>query len=222
MNNGTNDGLTSSLVAVQDGVGTLAPFTLSTTTINFTGTFKVGGFTYTWPGAADTVVTLAASQTLTNKTLTSPTLTAPALGTPASGNLANCTGYTVSGVAESAITNTSWTDASALGISGFSGSVTVNFYRYKTIGSLVFVTLDITGTSNATSLVINLPFSSGHLNTINIGRAVNNGSVVNTGVYGVVNAGSQTLTLYNADSSTGWTNTGTKSIACTFFYGQNT
>jgi len=42
--------------------------------------------------AAANVVTLAGSQTLTNKTLTSPTLTAPALGTPASGTLTNCTG----------------------------------------------------------------------------------------------------------------------------------
>ena len=49
------------------------------------------GTTFTFPTATDTVVGLAATQTLTNKTLTSPTLTAPVLGTPASGNLANCT-----------------------------------------------------------------------------------------------------------------------------------
>lgn len=47
----------------------------------------------TFPGTSDTVVTLAASQTLTNKTLTAPVMTAPVLGTPASGNLANCTGF---------------------------------------------------------------------------------------------------------------------------------
>lgn len=46
----------------------------------------------TFPSSSDTVVTLAATQTLTNKTLTSPALTAPALGTPASGTLTNCTG----------------------------------------------------------------------------------------------------------------------------------
>ena len=38
------------------------------------------------------LVTLTATQTLTNKTLTAPTLTTPALGTPASGDLSNCTG----------------------------------------------------------------------------------------------------------------------------------
>lgn len=48
------------------------------------------------PAATDTMVLLAASQTLTNKTLTSPTLTTPALGTPASGTLTNCTGLPIS------------------------------------------------------------------------------------------------------------------------------
>ena len=38
------------------------------------------------------LVSLAGSETLTNKTLTSPTLTTPALGTPASGVLTNTTG----------------------------------------------------------------------------------------------------------------------------------
>lgn len=47
------------------------------------------------------VVTLSASQTLTNKTLTSPTLTTPALGTPASGTLTNCTGLPLAGVVDS-------------------------------------------------------------------------------------------------------------------------
>ena len=37
------------------------------------------------------VVTLAGSQTLTNKTLTSPTLTTPALGTPSAAVLTNAT-----------------------------------------------------------------------------------------------------------------------------------
>ena len=53
-----------------------------TLTPNGTGQVQVG---------TDQVVTLTASQTLTNKTLTSPILTTPALGTPASGTLTNCT-----------------------------------------------------------------------------------------------------------------------------------
>ena len=54
--------------------------------------------TITFPSvASDTVVMLAANQTLTNKTLTSPTLTTPALGTPASGVLTSCTGLPIAG-----------------------------------------------------------------------------------------------------------------------------
>ena len=41
--------------------------------------------TMTFPGSSDTVVTLGATQTLTNKTLTSPTMTTPTLGTVGSG-----------------------------------------------------------------------------------------------------------------------------------------
>ncbi len=48
------------------------------------------------PAATDTMVTLAATQTLTNKTLTSPTLTTPVLGTPSSGTLTNATGLPIS------------------------------------------------------------------------------------------------------------------------------
>lgn len=55
------------------------------------------GTSFTFPPANDTVVGIAATQTLTNKTLTSPTLnsptlTTPVLGTPSSGNLASCVG----------------------------------------------------------------------------------------------------------------------------------
>ena len=47
------------------------------------------------------LVTLTATQTMTNKTLTSPTLTTPALGTPASGVLTNATGLPEAGLAVS-------------------------------------------------------------------------------------------------------------------------
>lgn len=68
--------------------------TLSVTnSITLSGT---DGDTFTFPSGSGTVVTLGATQTLTNKTLTSPTLTTPVLGTPSSGTLTNCTGLPIS------------------------------------------------------------------------------------------------------------------------------
>lgn len=46
-------------------------------TLTITGTDSTS---FAFPGTSDTVVTLAATQTLTNKTLTSPTMTTPTLG----------------------------------------------------------------------------------------------------------------------------------------------
>lgn len=64
----------------------------STNTQTVLSTTSTGSRTISFPDASDTLVGLAAAQTLTNKTLTAPTLTAPVLGTPASGTLTNCTG----------------------------------------------------------------------------------------------------------------------------------
>jgi len=52
----------------------------------------LGSSVLTLPAATDTVVVLAAAQTLTNKTLTSPVLTTPNLGTPSALVLTSATG----------------------------------------------------------------------------------------------------------------------------------
>ena len=81
------------LTANATGFSVAGGTTSKTLTLNNSlGLSGTDGTTFTFPGASDTVVTLAATQTLTNKTLTSPTLTTPALGTPASGVATNLTG----------------------------------------------------------------------------------------------------------------------------------
>ena len=72
---GTNTGDQTSIVGI---TGTIAQFNTACTDADF--------------------VTLAGSETLTNKTLTSPILTTPTLGTPASGTLTSCTGLPVGGI----------------------------------------------------------------------------------------------------------------------------
>ena len=102
-------------------------------TITLAGTDST---TFTFPSSSDTVVTLAASQTLTNKTLTSPTLTTPVLGTPSSGNLGSCTAYpssalsgqvTIAQVGSSGLSATSPLNIASTGaitLTAFSGDAT--------------------------------------------------------------------------------------------------
>ncbi len=59
-------------------------------------TGALGTVTVLIPAVSDTLVTLTATQTLTNKTLTSPTLTTPALGTPSAAVLTSATGLPIS------------------------------------------------------------------------------------------------------------------------------
>jgi hypothetical protein len=64
--------VTGSTLTIADGKTLTASNTLT-----FTGTDSTS---FAFPGTSDTVVTLTATQTLTNKTLTSPTMTTPTLG----------------------------------------------------------------------------------------------------------------------------------------------
>lgn len=87
-------------------------------TLTFTGTDSTS---FAFPSTSDTVVGLAATQTLTNKTLTAPTLTTPALGA--------ATGTSVSVTGALASRSGTATPAAASAVSGLAmGSAAVGVY----------------------------------------------------------------------------------------------
>lgn len=153
------------------GSVTLGNATSGTVTIQpVTG--ALGSVTASFPAATDTVVELAATQTLTNKTLTSPTLTTPALGTPASGTLTNATGLPVGGIAaigaKTVVANMTGSSASPTAVAtvtyivdggtkftaaGTGTCATIT----TTLGGTAVGQLTCTGTSGASTITITLP-----------------------------------------------------------------
>ncbi len=152
----------------------------------------------------------------TSPTISSPTLTTPALGTPASGTLTNCTGYTVANLSDAA-----WTDFSgSIGYTGFSGTPTTNFARYKIIGKTLFFAISMTGTSNSTAFTITgMPASSaiGTNTDSPVYQAMDNGAS-NYTVQFSMSASSTTLVMTLSNNASGWTNSGTKAISFSGFY----
>ncbi len=113
-----------------------------------------GSGTLTLPTGTDTLVGLAATQTLTNKTLT-----APALGTPASGVLTNCTGLPALGHSRVSLTsgNITTTSTSLADLTGATVTFTtganpihVSFaatWAQSTAGQTAFFTILVDGAS---------------------------------------------------------------------------
>lgn len=86
----------------------------------------------------DAFVTLAGTQTLTNKTLTSPILTTPALGTPASGVMTNMTGLTNAGLSTAAgEIGAAWQSWTPTWTNLTVGNGTLNVAKYIQIGKTV-------------------------------------------------------------------------------------
>lgn len=119
---------------------------------NFTGGAQVAG---------DTVCTLLAAQTLTNKVLTAPVFTTPILGTPASGNLTNCTGYDAVDLVGLGTGVATLLGLAATGTAGLVGKTSPQFTQYIGVGVAadgvipVKVQLDQNGGSSGTLRIIN-------------------------------------------------------------------
>lgn len=109
---------------------------------------------------------------------------------------------------------TAWTPTMA----GFSGSPTVTLARYLQIGKTVFVTLDISGTSNANTFTYTLPVAPKSTLSTMLGAALDNSAAVSTTPRADWTAASTTVTLYAAFVGTAWTTSGTKGYRATFTY----
>ena len=110
---------------------------------------------------------------------------------------------------------TDWIDYSATStIVGWS-SFTAKIIRYRVIGKMVFVNVNLVGTSNSATTTFTLPFQNKNIENINMAYAANNGSAL-IGAFDMI-ANSSTCTCYQ-NFSTVWTASGTKYIYGQFFY----
>lgn len=118
------------------------------------------------------------------------------------------------------IEETAWTDGfGVLGIAGWAAGATGNIL-YKKIGSLVFVKFFITGTSNDTVAVINLPFTgtADFDQYILAGLCKDNGTDLTAPSLMRIPGSVTQVLLYKNFAFDAWTASGVKEIRGQFFY----
>jgi hypothetical protein len=110
---------------------------------------------------------------------------------------------------------TDWIDYSSTStIVGWS-VLPIKIIRYRVIGKMVFVNVNLNGTSNNATTTFTLPFQNKNIEPINMAYVANNGSTL-IGAFGMI-ANSSICTCYQNFSSA-WTASGTKYIYGQFFY----
>lgn len=103
---------------------------------------------------------------------------------------------------------------------GFSGTPTQRVSKYTRFGDVCVLWIDVTGTSNATTSTITLPFapqlatSDGLI--VSVPYVINNGSQDSSPGFGQCTSGT-TLNIYRTGLAA-WTGSGTKLFAFTWVY----
>ena len=94
-------------------------------------------------------------------------------------------------------------------------------YRYAVVGKLVFLVIAVSGTSNATTASIALPFAAPSLVGTRggaTGYAVDNGVALTGASRWAIPQGGGTIDFYSNMAAGAWTASGTKAVYCTATY----
>lgn len=103
-------------------------------------------------------------------------------------------------------------------VTGWS-SFTTKLIYYKKMGNNVRMWVNLSGTSNATTVSFTLPYTTHNsVQVITFCAAADNGANQATSGYLTINPNSATANVYKDAAITAWTNSGTKSVTGEFFF----
>jgi len=113
---------------------------------------------------------------------------------------------------------TAWTDYSATStITGWAAGKTAVIY-YKKVGKTVFVSYNITGTSDAVSASFTIPVTSAANIHYGVGYAVNAGATAAAGLIAMTGGGTTVQLFKDMVGANNWTISGTKTVLGEFWY----